>query len=130
MADPADPRLVLAEGRLIPPVDSVTAGGYELWKDSPPLYHDLGCMPYTKYDVQEWASRTKKYKVELVRYAEFCRRLEKEVEALQAKVNGSSNQFEDIEAKIVKSHERMENIENQLSQGKTVMVNSCCNKSE
>lgn len=117
-----DAKALLAEGRLVPPVDDITANGYEIWQGSPPLYHDLSCMPYTKFDVQEWTGKIRKYKAEVVRYADQCRRLEKEVWELQTELDNDTGQFEGIEASIQAAVARTEELERVLQEGEPFYI--------
>lgn len=95
-----DARALLDRGELIPPTDDITANGLEIWENNEPLYHDLSCIPYTKFDVQEWTGKIRKFKAETVRYANQCRLLEKQVAKLQEELGRSTGDFEDIEARI------------------------------
>lgn len=89
----------LERGELISPVDNITADGSKLCGGEP-LYHDLRCMPYTKYDVQEWIGKLRKFKAETVRYASQSRRLECGVKKLQQELAQSTEAFSVIESRI------------------------------
>lgn len=96
----SDAQALLDRGELVLPIDDITANGLEIWKNDEPLYHDLKCIPYTKFDVQEWTGKIRKFKAEIVRYAHKCRLLEKKVAELQEELGRSTGDFEDIEARI------------------------------
>lgn len=112
-----DAKAILAQGRLVPPIDDITAGGYEMWQNNPPLYHDLSCMSYTKFDVQEWTGKIRKYKAEVVRYADQCRRLEKEVWELRNELEKDTGHFEGIEVNIQAAIAKTEELEKFLQEG-------------
>lgn len=92
-----DLRSMLDNGQLIPPSDDVTANALQIWENSPPLYHDLKCIPYTAFDVREWTGKLRKYKAEVVAYADRCRNLEKEVAELQQSLAGRTGHVADLE---------------------------------